>query len=77
LEQDFMRNRQPVVEQLDPIVVESLRRMTPAERLARAFEMWDFATEMMTSVIRQEHPQWSTEQIQREIFRRVRGFDPP
>jgi hypothetical protein len=72
-----MGNRQPVVEQLDPIVVESLRRMTPAERLARAFERWDFANEMMTSVIRQEHPQWSTVQIQREIFRRVRGFDPP
>lgn len=72
-----MSDRKPVIEELDPMVAESLRRMTPAQRLARAFEMWDFAIEMMTSVIKHEHPEWTTEQVQREIFRRVRGFDPP
>ena len=38
-----MKPRRPVVEILDPFVVESLRKKTPAERLAMAFGMWDFA----------------------------------
>jgi len=65
--------REPVVELLDPLVADSLRRMTPAQRLNRAFEMWDFAIEMLTSVLKQEHPDWTPEQIQRERFRRIRG----
>jgi hypothetical protein len=72
-----MTNRPPVVEIIEPMVVESLRRMTPAERLAQAFEMWDFAATMMNSGIRQQRPDWSTEQIQREIRRRVRGSAEP
>lgn len=68
-----MNKREPVIEILDPMVVQILRRMTPAQRLARAFEMWDFASTMMKSVIRQEHPDWTKDQFEQEIRRRVRG----
>ena len=68
--------RTPVVEVIDPLVVEILRQKTPAERLAQAFEMWEFASTMLTSVIRQEHPDWTPAQIQGEIRRRM-GTEVP
>lgn len=67
-----MPTRQPVVEIIHPMMVESLRKKTPAERLKQAFGMWDFAMTVMRSSIKRDHPDWSTEQIQHEIFRRVR-----
>lgn len=33
--------RRPVVEILDPMIVEILRQKAPAERLAQAFRMWE------------------------------------
>ena len=35
--------RRPVVEILDPLIVQILRRKTPAERLSQAFQMWETA----------------------------------
>ena len=72
-----MKPRRPVVEILDPFVVESLRKKTPAERLAMAFGMWDFAMGMMQANLRREYPEWTTEELQREIRRRVRGRTDP
>ena len=66
-----MAPRQPVVEIIHPLVVESLRKKTPAERLQRAFSMWDFAKNMIRGVLRQEHPDWTEEQILREAARRL------
>jgi hypothetical protein len=66
-----MQTRQPVVEIIHPIVVESLRRMSPAERLNQAFAMWESARNMVRGVLRQEHPDWTEEQILREAARRL------
>lgn len=54
-----MPTRQPVVEILHPLVVEGLRKQTPAQRLQRAFQMWDMAKTMIRGVLRQEHPDWT------------------
>lgn len=45
--------------------------MTPAERLQQAFGMWDVAKNMIRGVLRQEHPDWTEEQILREAARRL------
>jgi hypothetical protein len=63
--------RAPVVEILDPVMVEILRKKTPAERLSQAFRMWAFARDFIRSVLRQEHPDWTEEQILREAARRL------
>ncbi len=68
-----MNTREPVVEVMEPMVVEIMRRKTPAERLAIAFGMWDFAAEMIQANLRREHPDWSVDQVQRETARRMRG----
>jgi hypothetical protein len=68
----LMPKRQPVVEIIHPLVVESLRKKTPAERLQQAFGMWECAMTVMRSSIKRDHPDWSIEQVQQEIFRRVR-----
>lgn len=63
--------RRPVVEILDPMIVEILRRKTPAERLAQAFHMWETATLIIRSSVRQQHLDWSEEQILQEAARRL------
>ena len=68
-----MSIRKPVVEVMEPMVVEILRQKTPAERLAIAFGMWDFAAEMIQANLHREHPGWSAGQVQRETARRMRG----
>ena len=66
-----MTFRQPVVELIDPMVVEILRRKTPAQRLAQAFAMWDTACVVIRGSIRQQHPEWNDEQVLREAARRL------
>jgi hypothetical protein len=68
-----MSSREPVVEVMDPMVVEIMRKKTPTERLAIAFGMWDSAAEMIQANLRREHPDWSVNQVQRETARRMRG----
>ena len=63
--------RLPVVEILDPQIVEILRRKTPAERLSQAFGMWETAGLIIRSAVRQQHPEWDDDQIQRESARRL------
>ena len=66
-----MSTRQPVVEMMDPAMVEILRSKTPAERLAIAFRMWESARVMIRGVLGQQHPEWSDERIHRELARRM------
>ncbi|ADG67054.1 hypothetical protein Plim_1219 [Planctopirus limnophila DSM 3776] len=63
--------RQPVIEILEPVMVEILRQKTPAERLTQAFRMWETAREMIRGTIRQQHPDWSEEQVLREAANRL------
>ncbi len=66
-----MKPRRPVVELLDERVVEILRQKTPQERLAIAFGMFDTARLMVRGVVRQEHPEWSEDEVLRESARRL------
>jgi hypothetical protein len=61
----------PTIEVPDDAMCEILRKKTPAERLAIAFGMWKFARDMIRANLRHEHPEWSSEQIEREAARRL------
>ena len=63
--------RRPVVELMDPMMVEIMRQKTPEERLAIAFNMWKTARVMIGGTLRQQHPDWTEEQINQEIAKRV------
>ena len=73
-----MTSRQPVVEMMDPMMVEIMRNKTPAERLAIACGMWESARAIIGGTVRQEHPDWSQETVNQEIVRRIsRGVVDP
>ena len=59
------------IEVPDDAVVEILRRLTPGERLAIANRMWVSARNVVEFVVRRDHPDWSREQVQHEIARRM------
>ena len=59
------------IEVPDDEVVAVLRRMTPEERLAVANRMWVSARRAVESIVRAEHPDFSDEQVRREIVRRM------
>jgi hypothetical protein len=58
-------------EVMDDVMVEVLRSKTPAERLAVAHGMWRFARNLLRSVLRGQHPDWTEEEINRETARRL------
>ena len=66
-----MTSRQPVVEMMDPLMVEVMRNKTPAERLAIACGMWESARVIIGGAVRQQHPNWNEETVNREIARRI------
>jgi len=66
-----MHRRPPVVEMMDDATAEIMRRKTPTERLKIAFDMWDFAFEMIRANVRRENPTWSPEEVQLETARRI------
>ena len=44
-----------------------LRAMTPEQRLRAAEELYDFAREFRSAVLRKEHPDWTPQQVQRTV----------
>lgn len=68
--------RQPVVEVMEPMMVEVMRNKSPSERLAIGFRMWDSALAIVTASVRRQNPHWSEGKLQEEISIRMRGrFD--
>lgn len=53
----------------EAIQTEIHRRMTGEQRLLLALEMSDFARELTTQRIREQHPDWSHSLIKRELIR--------
>jgi hypothetical protein len=43
--------------------------MTGAQRILLAFEMSEFARNLARAGIRKDHPEWSEEQVARELLR--------
>ena len=66
-----MRTREPVVEMMDPMMVEVMKSKTPAERLAISFRMWNSARVMIRCAIRQDHPEWDDTRVTQELARRM------
>ena len=59
------------IEVPDDAVLAVLRRMTPGERLAVANRMWVGARNAVRLIICSEHPDWTEQQLQHEIARRM------
>lgn len=66
-----MIQRLPKFEIIEDAMVEILRNKTPPERLAFANRMWRFARTMIYQVIAKEHPDWSEEEICRQVAKRI------
>jgi hypothetical protein len=64
------QKRRPCIELLDEAMVEVLRRKTPAERVAMVFDAEQTMRLMLETHLQWRHPDWSAEQIAREIARR-------
>jgi hypothetical protein len=59
------------VEVVDDQIAEILKRKTPAERLAIGFNMWISTRTMLLSHIKHTHPEWSQQDVEREVARRL------
>jgi hypothetical protein len=66
-----MKPVNPRFEIMDDCMVPVLQAKTPAERLAIGHGMWRYARNMLLAVIRGQHPDWTDEQVQREMARRI------
>jgi Rv0078B-related antitoxin len=59
------------IEVVDHEMADILRAKTVAERLEISWGMWRFARDMLRNILRGEHPDWSQEEIDREVARRL------
>ncbi len=56
----------------DPRVLERLRRMSGEERVRLAAEWYEAGHDIMAAGIRDAHPDWTEEEVRREVRRRCR-----
>ena len=59
------------IEVVDDQMAEIYRSKSPMERLAIAHGMWRSARRMIDNVVRDQHPDWTDDQIQRDVARRI------
>jgi hypothetical protein len=55
------------------IMAAILREKTEVQRLAIADRMWQSARVILRGAIKTEHPDWSADQVNHEIARRISG----
>ncbi len=65
--------REICVELADEALVESLRAMTPEQRLRSAAKKAAYFRKLLQSQLESLHPEWSPERVRAEIARRRRG----
>jgi hypothetical protein len=61
--------------ELLPEQINAYKKMSPTQKLLLAAELWHLARELKRSGLKQQHPEWSEEQIEakvREIFLNAR-----
>lgn len=64
------------LEMVDETVVRVLREKTPAERIAMTAAAHRTARALLAAGVRFRHPDWTDEQVNREVVRRLtRGAD--
>jgi len=62
-----------MIEQLDPVVAESLRRLTPTQRVQQAFGSNRLVRKRLEAHFLHQHPDWPLEDIQKALAERVLG----
>jgi len=59
------------IEVVDDTVAEILKKKTGLERLKMVWDSWNFFCQGIEAYLKNIHPEWTHEQIQKEIVRRV------
>lgn len=59
------------IEVMDDQTAEIMRRLTPQQKLTMLDELWLFGRSLTESGVRQQHPEWNEQEVQREIVRRM------
>jgi len=59
------------IEVLDDAMAEVLRRKESWERLAIGFALWHDARKVLDSHLRTSHPDWTEDQVRKEVARRL------
>jgi hypothetical protein len=66
-----MNTRLQTFEMIDDRVAEALRPKTDAQRLRSVDAFWNSARAILKAAIRTEHPDWSLDQVNVEVARRI------
>lgn len=69
------QERELRIEAVDDDMAAVLRQKTPEERLRIAFGMIDSARAMLRNLLRNEHPDWPADRLDREVARRISHGD--
>ncbi len=59
------------IEVVDDEVARILRGMSGADRLRLAHEAWDLARRRLAAFLSARHPQWSIEEVDKEVAKRL------
>ena len=65
------------IDALDPLVARALRRMSGMERLRLGHETWELTRDRLAVYLAYRHPEWSPEEVQRQVARRLLGDAGP
>ena len=65
-----MRLDEGQIEVLDDAMAEVLKKKRPSERIKIGFDIWTSAHDMLVTHIRETHPEWDGDEIDREVARR-------
>jgi hypothetical protein len=66
-----MNTRLQTFEMIDDRIAEALRQKTDAQRLRSVDAFWNSARAILKAAIRTEHPDWSLDQVNVEVARRI------
>ena len=61
------------IEAVDPAVARALRAMSGMERLRLGHETWELTRDRLAAYFAYRHPEWSPEEIRRQVARRLLG----
>ena len=59
------------IEVMDDAMADVLRLKSPFERLQIAHGMWNMARGLISDQLRQQNPNWTSEEVNKEVARRL------
>lgn len=66
--------RLPDFHVIDDVYVRMFRAMTPAEKLDHAGNIWCYVRDIFLRSVWEEHPEWSFDEMAREVGRRMNAL---